>query len=459
MTEEESYRKVQLHGGSYYRMTLPPRFVNETTDYVKRTLRSDSDEYIRILGDEDEEEKDENGTGKKGTEVVEELAVWETENYLIMGPPIDEFDVVTEEEDVLLARRQPGDTNQKTKFELPKGISRLTHTEPDHEDKPMLERYIEKVLEGLIMSGAENIEVGNISRWESIKYDLGDAFGVQEGKGVDVEMDLKNLDNSRIRIGEGIDLDKLVSKVEQFLGSNLLRPLSEAGGTEDPETKNRTTFTYISSRVARKNSADKLDRSFSLAIRRSGEKFFDLRMNEYPREFAALYIAKYLESSVDLSKRLIDALRYLETSTEFPQSVVLSFESKLDDILTHGSSYETQLANSAKDAYDLDVGPSDYRNQLTTYQDRIERLDKIRYKSRISADDDDWHDWHSTISENDDLNGKDFGVSIGEICTLTERLVRIPRSITLAGIAAREVQDVQNLEFKPKEEGTDGSDS
>lgn len=471
MATEKTTRAVQETGSGYTRMSLPADYIKEVTDHVKRTASEEElNEYLKELGSD--------------KEVVTELSVQRVGgNKLILGPPLEQLQ----------------DSEPTRKFNLPNEISHLAKIEPTHSAKPTLERYISKVLQGIIISGSEQITVPNIGDWEDIRYDIIDAFDSQGGEGVEIHIDMDKLGESRITIGEEKDIENYIEEVQRFLRLKLLQPLSHIYETGD--NRDRELFKNISDSVNRNGKDDQLDRWFTLTTRKSTAQIFDLNIDKYPTAFTELYIAKYLETVVDLTVRLIDALEYLEDKSKVPDEKVIRLEKFLYAVLTKGEStgdqlsltesinggeepynkhliddkklpYDEQLAKAAKDSYTGSVGPESFRREFTVFVNRIELLDHIRYYSLLEDYDEDEpendvredeslgeiHEWHRVPEDFEELEFdtpaalRDFGVSVGEIGTLTERLIRYPRSITLVGIAANSVEEVHNIEPRSENE-------
>lgn len=368
-------RSIQKSGSEYYRMSLPKQYVEQLKE-------------------------------KRGS--LSELQVIMSDDFIIIRPepseikPKGEFHFNINEMEDIIGEDDPyiGDF-----------------------DANILDKYVGKVLQGFIMSGAQEI---------SITYD-----GFDRRKRIKVEQALKSQEMSPdinyisgedkvyIRDSNTQYLTQYIRSVCDFLETNLINILED----ED------ATFSDYPSIMSMEDE-ERLDRLWSLTTRQCSRNLLELNRSEFPKSFAVIQIGKYLESIVDISKRIFESFEQMEDNIRNKEALQI-FQRKVYDILNESMRYDDQLNQAVDRASTLEVGTNDYKKQLEIYSTRISKIEEIRQKNA------DW--WEDSTSESLDQPIQ-FGRYVGDISTLTERLVRFPRSIVLAGHTARIIRDVYEIE-------------
>ena len=327
------------------------------------------------------------------------------------------------------------DSETTKSIELPEETKELIEDgQPSHDDIPPLERFMSKMVQSLIISGMSEIRIEDFD--ENSNIEIRKALDAQRGSNVGV-----NTDTGEISIGEVDDPESYLREVGTYLELHLIEPLkqheNEPGGTQFQDTYRD---------IVRNGKPEEVDRSWCYSTRQTSNRFLDLQYSYFPEEFCKIYVDKYCEMSIDITNRLIKTLADLEGS-DLPEESVDRIKGHLRDILTTGEDYDDQIQDIAEKSYNLDVTPEDYSHQFGIYNHRTNKIQRIRDSDSDVLSGENIVDLDSgqEVTQEDLEAFREFSVKVGEVFTLTERLIRFPRSIVLPGIVSDGIAQVHGL--------------
>jgi hypothetical protein len=405
----DEIRSVQ--GSKFFKLSLPKEYADEYDLEDEEVRMLQSGKFLMVRPATEDEMQD--------------------EDPLPDPPQIDHTD------DYLILSADPDSETTKS-IELPEETEELIkESQPSHDDTPPLERFMSKMLQSLIISGMNEIRIEDFDEDSNIA--IRKALDAQRDPNMGV-----NMDTGEISIGEVDDPESYLREVGTFLELNLIEPLKqhvdETGGDQFQDTYND---------ILRNGKPEEIDRSWCYSTRQTSNRFLDLQYSYFPEEFCKIYVDKYCEMSIDITNRLIKTLADLEDS-DLPDESVDNVKAHLREVLTIGEDYDEQMQEVAEKSYSLEVTPEDYSQQLNIYNRRTNKIERIRDSDNQILSGEEIVDPESDqeITSEDLEKFREFSVKVGEIFTLTERLIRFPRSIVLPGIVSDGITQVHGLNDK-----------
>lgn len=290
----------------------------------------------------------------------------------------------------------------------------------EQKNKDELETYIENLIQSYCIAGVDRVHLDLPSTWdadfiqeiEQILRTIGRVTGIDY-----------NPESDTITFDQRVDFEAFTNKVANFVGMYLFAPLtdlsSEPAGMLHDEAR--------------------IDIHWAFAARVAGEAFLECNREAFPREMCSLYIAKYLEEIVDEVKKIGLRLDNLEN----PPTVLQDLTAELSEIYRGEllskdqvalPAYESQIRHVSKESRNLALNADDFAEQYRIFMTR---------KDALTA-------WRETavnrLSDHPGVNQVELGILLGELWRISERLFRIPVSMTLVGVGARRVGLVHDIE-------------
>jgi hypothetical protein len=255
----------------------------------------------------------------------------------------------------------------------------------------------------------------------------------------------------RMEIEGGITLEQYTREIKQFIQRYLISILSRDNGFTDliefeSESKEaidgHQSLEMFSQEVY--DIESEIDTRWSLAIRHLGKSFYSMQRSEYPKAICGFYITKYLEMCVDLIMDLINSFAYLENKFEedMPE-IVESFRSEIKSLYIPGNtdSFDEALSKIAIQSYNLRTSKKEFLRRSEKYENNSIHVSAIQNSIIPSM--------FENISRRDlpvpPQEFSKFNLCMGRITTLSERIVRLPRSICHLGLGAKNVAEARGM--------------
>jgi len=245
--------------------------------------------------------------------------------------------------------------------------------------------------------------------------------GAQEISGIRYRRDDKVL-----QLTPAIDFDEHIGNISHFIQFYFLRALIDGVDQIDLSDMN--------------GLEQRIDVQWAFVTREAGQKFLELRRETFPEELCGLYTGKYLEEMVDQAQAAVEMLDSHQGSNE----ILDMFTSELHDIFEGNSKkfenseievppFDGQIEHVSTGSFDLDFDVNDYTMQNRIFEERKAALtalkDKISQEYPIGAQPSDAETY----------------MLIGQLSEISERLIRIPMSITLVGVGAQKVASAHDI--------------